>query len=179
MKYSNSSEKAHYPFTYGDKNADEVMLSDYIVELMGTKRFQSHVTSMVFALLTLASYSHSTLAIWPEYVEAVANVAQNIEHGVLPLGDIVGNTNVGNNAAKIGHAGRVGLNQPVNGPKMNPLGQNGISIHKPGQVIKPSALRIPGPQMSAAGQYTNKAMIIGSISSICLNGAWGKPILGW
>jgi len=28
-----------YPITYGDKNVDEVMLSNYVVELMKTKRF--------------------------------------------------------------------------------------------------------------------------------------------
>lgn len=49
---NNFKNKAQYPFTYGDKNANEVMLSDYIVELMKTKKFQNYVTAVFFAFLT-------------------------------------------------------------------------------------------------------------------------------
>ena len=31
------NQRVHYLFTYGDKNTDEVRLSDYAVELMKTK----------------------------------------------------------------------------------------------------------------------------------------------
>ena len=64
------NQRAHYLFTYGDKNTDEVRLSDYAVELMKTKRFQSHGTTMFFALLALGSYAQPSSAIPPEYGEA-------------------------------------------------------------------------------------------------------------
>ena len=35
---NNLNNKAQYPFTYDDKNVNEVMLSNYIVELMETKK---------------------------------------------------------------------------------------------------------------------------------------------
>ena len=72
---TNFNEKAQYPFTYGDENADEVRLSIYVVELMKTKRFQSHMVSVFFALLTLRSYAQPSSAIPPEYGEAAANLA--------------------------------------------------------------------------------------------------------
>lgn len=98
MKHFN--EKAHYPFTYGDKNVDEVMLSDYLVELMRTKRFQSHMTAIFFALLTLVSYARPSSAIPPEYGEAANEMlnqaAQNGDGAaggvpaVPPIGQIQG-----------------------------------------------------------------------------------------
>ena len=38
---NNFNTKPHFPFTYGDENADEVRLSNYVVELMKTKNFQN------------------------------------------------------------------------------------------------------------------------------------------
>ena len=55
MKHS--SEKARYPFTYGDENTNEVMLSDSIVKLMKSERFQSHMKSVFFAWLTILCYT--------------------------------------------------------------------------------------------------------------------------
>jgi hypothetical protein len=96
------NEKAHYPFTYVDKNVDEVMLSDYVVELMKTKRFQSHMTAIFFALLTLGSYARPSSAIPPAYGEAANEMlnqaAQNGAAGgvpaVPPIGQIQGQVSV-------------------------------------------------------------------------------------
>ena len=88
------NEKTHYPFTYGDKNVDEVMLSDYVVELMKTKRFQSHVTAMFFALLALRSYAQPSSAIPPEYGEAANEIlnqaAQDGAAGGVPTAPPIG-----------------------------------------------------------------------------------------
>ena len=82
------NEKAHYPFTYGDKNVDKVMLSDYVVKLMKNKRFQSHTTAMFFTLLALGSYAQPSLAIPPEYGEVANEIlnqgAQNGGAGGVP-----------------------------------------------------------------------------------------------
>lgn len=80
----NLNEKGHYPFTYGDKSGDEVMRNDYVVKLMKTKRFQSHVTAIFFALLALGSYAQPSSAIPPEYGEAGRVPA------ALPIGQIEG-----------------------------------------------------------------------------------------
>ena len=58
------------------------MLSDYVVELMKTKRFQSHAAAMFFAFLTLGTSGQPVRAIPPEY-DKVANeifnqAAQNL-----------------------------------------------------------------------------------------------------
>ena len=176
---NNFNKKAQYPFTYGDKNADEVRLSDYVVELMKTKRFQSHVTAIFFALLTLGSYSQPSRAIPPEYGEAAANVAQGVGQDVPPLGDVVGNVNVNrqppipNNGGQVGQAGRVNLNP---GPNINQpnFGQNGM----PQKPIQP-AWRLPGPPTSPAGQYANTIFLIGSVGWICLNASWGNPLFAY
>jgi hypothetical protein len=54
---TNFNKKAQYPFTYRDEKADEVRLSTYVVELMKTKRFRSHMAAVFFALLTLGNYA--------------------------------------------------------------------------------------------------------------------------
>jgi|GEM_PF-4660451 len=173
------NEKAQYPFTYGDENADEVRLSTYVVELMKTKRFQSHMAAVFFALLTLGSYAQPSSAIPPEYGEAAAHLAQEVGQNVPPLGDVVGNANVNpqlpipNNGGQVGQAGRVNLNP---GPNINQrnIGQNGMP-HNP---IQP-AWRIPGPPVSPGGQYANTVLLIGSVGWICLNASWGNPVFAY
>lgn len=171
---NNFNNKAQYPFTYGDENADDIRLSNYVVELMKTKKFQNYVTAVFFALITLGSYAQPSSAIPVEYGEAAANVAQEVGQNVPPLGDVVGNVNhkppIPNNAGQVGQGGRVNLNP---GPNINQpnLGQNGM----PNKPIQP-AWRLPGPPMSPAGQYANTVFLIGSVGWICLNASWGNPV---
>ena len=175
-----------YPITYGDSTENELKLSDRLIEVTKSERFQNHAKAVFFALLSIASYiqPQPTIAIPPEHGEAAANIIEGVEQVVPQLGEVVGNVNippqqvVGNNAAQIGQAGRVGLNQVANGPNINQLGRNEIPL-QPGQAIKPPAWRLPGPPMSATGQYFNTVMIIGSISWICLNASWGNPVLAY
>lgn len=165
-----------YPIMYGDQNVDEKMLSDYVVELMKTKKFQNHMTAVFFAFLALGSYAQPSSAIPVEYGEAAANLAQEAGQTVPPLGDVVGNVNpqppIPNNAGQVGQAGRVNLNP---GPNMNqPNIGNGMP-HKP---IQP-AWRLPGPPMSPGGQYANTLLLIGSVGWICLNASWGNPVFAY
>ena len=153
------------------------MLSDYVVRLMESEKFQSHATAVFFALLTLGSYSQASSAIPPEYGEAAANVAQGVGQNVPPLGDVVGNANpqlpLPNNGAQVGQVGRVNLNP---GPNINQpnFGQNGM----PNKPIKP-AWRLPGPPSSPAGQYVNTFFLLGSVGWICLNASWGNPVFAY
>ena len=169
-----------YPITYGDKNVDEVMLSDYVVELMKTKKFQNHMTAVFFAFLALGSYAQPSSAIPVEYGEAAANAAQEVGQNVPPLGDVGGNVNVNvnrqppipNNVHQVGQDGRVSLNP---GPNMN---QPNIGNGRPVQPIQP-AWRLPGPPMSPGGQYANTFLLLGSVGWICLNASWGNPVFAY
>ncbi|MFT5791645.1 MAG: hypothetical protein ACI9LI_000982 [Saprospiraceae bacterium] len=174
MRMNRFNQKPQYPLTYGDKvDDDEVRLSDFAVELMKSKKFQSYASAVFFAFLTLGSYAQPSSAIPPEYGEAAANLAQGVEQGVPPLGEVAGNINPHQNIPQIGNPGRVGLNQGGVGPNNNQhnFGQNGVP-HKPTQ----PAWRIPGPPVNPGGQYANTLLLVGSVGWICLNASWGNPI---
>ena len=95
---NNFNTKPHFPFTYGDENADEVKLSNYVVDLMKTKKFQNYITAVFFALMTLGSYAQPSSAIPPEYGEAANNLVNGMDQAVPPLGATAGVANVGANA---------------------------------------------------------------------------------
>jgi hypothetical protein len=177
------NEKAHYPFTYGDKNADEVMLSDYVVELMKTKRFQSHMTSAFFALLTLGSYAQPSSAIPPEYGEAANEMlnqaAQNGAAGgapaVPPIGQIQGQV-----------PGVQGNPQYVI-PAMPIEQQRLIAAQQAGQAMPDMALGEMGPTSPPPFYIPDKPRLVGpraantvafttALGVICLNAAWGEPV---
>ena len=64
---NNFNTKPYFPFTYGDENIDEVRLSNYVVKLIKTKRFQNHAKAVFFAFLALGSSAQPTIAIPPEH----------------------------------------------------------------------------------------------------------------
>ena len=68
---TNFNEKSQFPYTYGDKNVDEKLLSDYVVTLMKTKKFQNYITAVFFALLSLGLHAQPSSAIPAEYGETV------------------------------------------------------------------------------------------------------------
>ena len=170
---NNFNTKSHFPFTYGDKNADEIRLSNYVVELMKTKKFQNYITAVFFALLALGSYAQPSSAIPPEYGEAVNDVVNGMDQVVPPLGAAAGVANVGANAAQgnpvpnqldqIGQGGRVNLNPP-------------IQPNQQFQPVKVPAWRLPPAPVTPVGQYANTVALIVAVGWICLNGAWGNPI---
>ena len=183
-------EKSQYPFTYGDTNADEVMLSDFVVELMKTEKFRNYVTALFFAIVALGSYAPPSLAIPIEYGEAAAGMAEGVGQNVPPLGNVAGNVQQGaahaaNNAAGGGAGaqipligqGRVGLGQQA-GNQFNNFNQPQMPGPGAGPIPVP-AWRLPGPPATAAGQYTNTLLLIGSVGWICLNASWGNPIFAY
>ena len=177
------NQRAHYLFTYGDKNTDEVRLSDYAVELMKTKRFQSHGTTMFFALLALGSYAQPSSAIPPEYVEAANEILnQAAQNGVAgevlaapPIGRIEGQVPVaqGNpqfivNAMPIEQQRLIAAQQMGGMPK-------GPAINQIGPTNPPS-FYIPDKPGSVATRAVNTVAFTTALGVVCLNAAWGEPV---
>ena len=164
----NFTTKSHFPYTYGDNTSDEIRLSDWIVELMKTKKFQNHMTSVFFALLALGSYTQPSLGIPPEYGEAVNDVVNGMDQ-VIPNVALAEEAAKAANAARgnpipnqfgqIGQGGRVNFNAPI-----------------PPNNMQVPAWRLPPAPVTPAGQYANTVGLIVAVGWICLNGAWGNPI---
>ena len=182
------NEKAHYPFTYGDINTDEVRLSDYVVELMKTKRFQSHVTAMFFALLAIGSYAQPSSAIPTEYGEAanefINQAGLNGPAGGVPvtppIGQVEGQMPVvpGNTQCfvqampieqqRILAAQQMGRQMPGMPPGMPPGG--------PGGPIGPPSFYIPEKPTAIRSRTINTAAFTAALGVVCLNAAWGEPV---
>ena len=175
-----------YPITYGDKNIDETMLSNYVVELMKTKRFQSHVTAMFFALLALGSFAQPSLAIPPEYGEAANEIlnqaAQNGAAGGVPatppIGQIQGQVPMaqGNPQCVIpampAEQQCLIATQQMGGM---PKGPEGPAIGQRGPTNPPS-FYIPGKPGSVGPRALNTVAFTTALGVICLNAAWGEPV---
>ena len=180
----NFNEKAHYPFTYGDKNTDEVMLSDYVVELMKTKRFQSHVTAMFFALVAIGSYAQTSSAIPPEYGEAanefINQAAQNGAAGGVPgtppIGRIEGQVPVAQ-----GNAQCFVQAMPIEQQRMLAAQQTGHAMPgmPPGGLegpVGPPSFYIPDKPRSVGPRAVNTVAFTTALGIVCLNAAWGEPV---
>lgn len=172
-----------YPVTYGDKNVDKVMLSDYVVELVKTKRFQSHVTAMFFALLTLGSYAQPSLAIPPEYGEAANEIfnqaAQNGTVGGVPaappIGQIQGQVPMAQGnpqcvipAMPIEQQRLIGAQQ-IGGMPKDPAINQRIPTNPP-------AFYIPDKPLSVGPRAVNTVAFTSALGVICLNAVWGEPV---
>lgn len=172
-----------YPITYGDKNVDEVMLSDYVVELMKIKRFQSHVAAMFFAVLALGSYAQPSLAIPPEYGEAANEIlnqaAQNGAAGGVPaappIGQIQGQVPMveGIPQCRIPNMTieqqRLIATQQMGGMSKGPaIGQRGPT--------NPPSFYIPGKPKLVGPRAVNTVAFTTALGVICLNAAWGEPV---
>lgn len=183
---NNFNTKPHFPFTYGDENADEVGLSNYIVELIKTKRFRSHVTAVFFAFLTLGSYAQSSSAIPPEYGEAANEMLnQAAQNGaadgvpaVPPIGEIVGQV-----PAVQGNPQFVLPAIPIEQQRLiaaQQAGQRGPTIGQIGQPdpTNPPSFYIPIPDKPrlAGTRAVNTVAFTGALGIICLNAAWGEPV---
>lgn len=172
-----------YPITYGDKNVDEVMLSDYVVELMKTKRFQSHVTAMFFALLALGSYAQPSLAIPPEYGEAANEIlnqaAQNGAAGGVPaappIGPIQGQVPmVQGNPQCVIPAMPIEQQRLIAAQQMGGM-PKGPAINQRGPTNLPS-FYIPDKPGSVGTRAVNTVAFTTALGVICLNAAWGEPV---
>ena len=170
-----------YPVTYGDTNVDEVMLSDYAVELMKTKRFQSHVTAMFFALLALGSYTQPSLAIPPEYGEAANEIlnqaAQNGAAGGVPAAPPIGKIEgqvpvVPENQQFVLQAMPIEQQRLIAAQQMGKLGP---TVGQMGPTDPPS-FYIPGKPRLTGPRVINTVAFTTAMGIICLNAAWGEPV---
>ena len=177
-----SHEKAHYPFTYGDKNSDKVMFSDYIVELMKSKRFQSHMAAIFFAFVTLGGYAQSSSAMPPEYGEAANEMlnqaAQNGAAGgiptVPPIGQINGQVPVApGNPQCILPAMTIEQQRLLAAQQAGQLG--GMSTGQIGPTSPPS-FYIPDKPISVSSRTVNTVAFTGALGIVCLNAIWGEPV---
>ena len=172
-----------YPITYCDKNVDEVMLSDYVVELMKTKRFQSHVTAVFFAFLALGIYAQPSSAIPPEYGEAANEIlnqaAQNGAAGGVPaappIGQIQGQVPMAQGnpqclipAMPIEQQHLIAAQQMGGMPKGPAIGQRGPT--------NPPSFYIPGKPGSVGTRAANTVAFTTALGVICLNATWGEPV---
>ena len=172
-----------YPITHGDKNVDEVMLSDYVVELMKTKRFQSHVTAIFFALLALGSYAQPSSAIPPEYGEAANEIlnkaAQNGAAGGVPaappIGQIQGQVPMAQkNPQCVIPAMPIEQQRLIAAQQMGHM-PIGPAIDRRGPTNPPS-FYIPGKPRSVVARAANTVAFTTAVGIICLNAAWGEPV---
>jgi len=173
---NNLNEKPNFPFTYGDRNTHEVMLSDYVVELIKTKRFQSHMTAIFFALLTLGSYAQPSSAIPAEYGEAANEMLnQAAQNGVAggvpeapPIGRIAGQVPVAQ-----GNPQFVVPAMPIEQQRLIAAQQAGIGRIEP---TNPPVFYIPDKPMLVGPRAVNTVVFTTALGVICLNAAWGEPV---
>lgn len=168
------TEKANYPFTYGDKTDNDVMLSDYVVELVKNKRFQSHVTAISFALLTIGSYARPSVAIPPEYGEAANDIinqaAQNGGLGGVPAAPAIGPIE-GQVPGAQGNPQFFIPAMPVQQQRLLAAQQMG----QPGPANAP-VFYIPNRPMLNGPRAANTVAFTTALGVICLNAAWGEPV---
>ena len=171
----NFNNRPVYLFTYGDEDANNERISDYVVKVVKSERFQRHMGSVCIATMAVASHARPVSAIPPEYWEAAANIAEGAGQAIPPLGDVAGTANpmqgVGDPGrvhlpGQYGTCGYVPPNQNHGGPNFDQLPQQPFSTWK-----------LPGPPMTPKSQYVNTFLIISSVGWICLNASWGNTIL--
>ena len=181
------NKKPQFPLTYGDHvENDDVRLSNYVVALMKSKKFQNYTTALFFALLTLGSYAQPSSAIPPEYGEAAANAAQDFEQWVPPVGNeqVAGAVNPNPEAINpipgIRTEGGAAANQniqPLGGHQQNLPPQQGPRIQT--NQKKPLQYSFMTPPQTVVGQRLNTVGVTAAVTLICLNGVWGNPVFAW
>jgi len=180
-------EKTHFPLTYGDKNSDKVMLSDYVVSAAKSKRVQKHLVAVVVALFTLGTYSRSASAIPADYGEAANEMLnQAAQNGaaagnvpaVPPIGQIKGqvplaleNQRCTISAMPIEQQHLIAAQQAG---QMGPM--PGPGIGGPNGPTNPPAFYIPGKPKAVGPRAANSIAFTTALGIICLNASWGEPV---
>ena len=192
------NEKPHFPYTYGDLiENDETRVSNYIIDLVQSKEFQSYSASLAYAVYYLGSQAAPVRAVPPEAGEGIVNAAAQAEIGAnVMVGDIQGKIELGSAAAMdkkmVGSLPNVvgnGPNLAGNGPGPNFAG-NGPNVVRGTQANygnygdfnapppgggKGFPSLVPGPPTTPFWKGVNTAAVGVGIVAICLNGAWGNP----
>ena len=172
--------KSHFPYTYGDENADDVRLSNYVVELMKTKKFQNYMRAVFFAILTIGSYAQPASAIPAEYGEAANEIlnqaAQNGAAGGVPAGPPI-----------VQQVPMAEVNPQCFIPAMPIEQQRLIADQQMGRMPKgpainqieptnPPSFYLPDKPGSVGTRALNTIAFTTSVGIICLNAAWGEPV---
>ena len=183
------NEKPHFPYTYGDLiENDETRVSNYIIDLVQSKEFQSYSASLAYAIYYLGSQAAPVRAVPPEAGEGIVNAAAQAEIGANGMvGDIQGKIELGSAAAMdkkmVGSLPNVGGNGPnlagngqnvVRGTEANYGNYGNFNAPPPGGG-KGFPPLIPGPPTTPFWKGVNTAAVGVGIVAICLNGAWGNP----
>ena len=157
------SERANYPISYGDSTDDKVMVSDRVIELTKNKKFQSHMSAVAIAFLTIGSMARPSVAIPPEYGEAATEAIKQ--------------------ATQNGTAGAVPPVGPVEGVKNLPV--NNLPVNNPGPQVprvvpmkpaNPPAFYLPAKPLVPAHRMANTALFGTAVGIVCLNAFWGEPV---
>ena len=197
------NKKPLFPWTYGDQvENDDVRLSNYVVALMKTEKFQSYATALFFALLTLGSYAQPSSAIPADYGEAANELlnqaAQNgAAAGGAPVAPPIGK--IEGHVPRLEEAGRcfvpaMPLEQqqllaaqqmgqlgamPPGGPVMPPGGPvmpPGGPVMPPGGPANPPSFYIPPKPRSTCSRAINTVLFTSAMGVVCINAAWGEPV---
>ena len=162
-----------YPITYGvSEDEDNKRFSNYVVSLLKNKRFQSHCTSVVGAILFLglnassASASDMPGAEYEEFLKANGGQFQPQPNGQLPnQQQFILPAMPADMQQRLAAQQAGGLYQPMPAP-----GPGG-----PGPVSPPS-FYIPDKPAKVGPRAMNTVAFTASLGVICLNAIWGEPI---
>ena len=172
-----------YPVTYGDSTDNELKLSDRVIEVTKSERFQSHMTAVFFALLTLGNYAQPSSAIPTEYGEAAneilnqaaQNGAANGVPTVPPIGKIQGQVPVPQGNPQVFIPA-----MPIEQQRLIAAQQAGRAM--PGMAVPtnppslPPFFYIPDRPMVTSTRAVNTVAFTTAVGVICLNAAWGEPV---
>lgn len=161
-----------FPIHYGDMASNEGdRLSDQVITLMQTKKFQNICSALFSGMLLIGSQAQVSNAIPPDAAEHLANAADAA----------VNAGQVGNLAPKID--GRI-AGSVANAPGPRPL-TNQNPIPAPGISGGPGGPPLPGQPpvymplarpVSPVARTTNSVLFTGSLAWICVNAYWGNPV---
>lgn len=198
---SNFLKKSNFPYTYGDDTEDQIMVSDHVVELLESPRFQSHMTAVLFAWFTVVSYAKPSSAIPTEYGEFANEAIQAAQGGapqVPPIGPIDANVAVpggppvqapgpiqpGPNdnilrAMPIEQQRLIAQQQAATYPgnRFALPGTSGVPGGPPGQApTSHPAFYVPAKPQSATSRGLNTFLFSTAMGVICINAVWGEPV---
>lgn len=169
-----------FPIHYGDTPSNEGdRLSDKVITVVQTKKFQNICSGLLSAVLFLGSQTQVSNAIPPEAGEHIANAADAAVNAgqAADLTPGIG----GRFAAGVANApGSVPLGNQNLPPVRNLPVAGGPGL--PGYPGGPPAPGNPpvymplGRPMTPASRTANSVLFTGSLAWICVNAYWGNPV---
>jgi hypothetical protein len=169
-----------FPFHYGDTPSNEGdRLSDKVVTVVQTKKFQNICSALFSAVLVLGGQARVSNAIPPEAGEHIANAADAAVNAgqVADLAPNIGGRVAGGVANAAG---------PLPLANQNPVPVKDLPIAKaPGLPGYAGGPPVPGPPpvymplgrpITPVARTTNSILFTSSLAWICVNAYWGNPV---